>query len=548
MQLELVHLVGEDATEKQRLVGHRQEAGIARHGDHRRGFGHWIDAHDEDDVSEDGAPARVGIGAEQEDIDALGAVPSVLGRVHGLLGLGDRAARGRVRRRRAVDHGPAEDLAQRVVELGDHEADPGVHRDGGHDQDRHRGQADSALARLDAGWRKPGVRDGERAPAEERHVRGDHGDEEGAGEEAVPNVPDAVDRRRDARDEEQDRNREQHGHPALAGVGLTEPGEHEGEQCRQPGPRVSRTGRRTVRCIGHGRPSSVSPHPFDAFRCVLSTRGGYGWVSTFAPSSRRPPYCWLRNLPGESFAGTRGNEGYVPPELAIVALTALLVGLLLMGAMLAGRRAPGDEMTADVAAERAIAALSSRASPSTTAGSREPRGPESTLRVAWWLTVTIVLLGVGLSGSFVADQRSIFVLGGAAVATVVVLHEVLGKAERGRLLHVVEVVAAVGLIGGLLALTGFASSPFAMLFALVSVAAALAYGPQAGLAAAGLATAAFAAVLLLDPQLASYAPRMGSASRSAWAPRGCSPSSRSRMPGISAARSPTRWPCRAPIR
>ncbi len=199
----------------------------------------------------------------------------------------------------------------------------------------------------------------------------------------------------------------------------------------------------------------------------------------------------------------------MPPELAIVALTALLVGLLLIGAMLAGRRAPGDEMTADVAAERAIAALSSRASPSTTAGSREPRGPESTLRVAWWLTVTIVLLGVGLSGSFVADQRSIFVLGGAAVATVVVLHEVLGKAERGRLLHVVEVVAAVGLIGGLLALTGFASSPFAMLFALVSVAAALAYGPQAGIAAAGLATAAFAAVLLLDPQLASYAPEDG---------------------------------------
>ena len=199
----------------------------------------------------------------------------------------------------------------------------------------------------------------------------------------------------------------------------------------------------------------------------------------------------------------------MPPELAIVALTALLVGLLLIGAMLAGRRAPGEETTADVAAERAISALGSRASPALAAGVREQRGPESTLRVAWWLTVTIVLLGVGLSGSFVADQRSIFVLGGAAVATVVVLHEILGRADRGRLLRVVEVVAAVGLIGGLLALTGFASSPFAMLFALVSVAAALAYGPQAGLAAAGLATAAFAAVLILDPQLASYAPEDG---------------------------------------
>jgi diguanylate cyclase (GGDEF)-like protein len=45
-----------------------------------------------------------------------------------------------------------------------------------------------------------------------------------------------------------------------------------------------------------------------------------------------------------------------------------------------------------------------------------------------------------------------------------------------------------------------------MLFALVSVAAALAYGPRAGLTAAGLATAAFAAVLLVDPDFASYGP------------------------------------------
>jgi diguanylate cyclase (GGDEF)-like protein len=196
----------------------------------------------------------------------------------------------------------------------------------------------------------------------------------------------------------------------------------------------------------------------------------------------------------------------VPPELAIVVLTALLVGLLLIGAMLAGRRAPGEATRSDAATDRTIAALGPRASPTTAAGTREQRATESTLRVVWWLTVTIVLLGVGLSGSFVADQRSIFVLGGAAVATVVVLHEILGRVDRSRLLRVVEVVAAVALIGGLLALTGFASSPFAMLFALVSVAAALAYGPQAGLAAAGLATAAFAAVLLLDPQLASYAP------------------------------------------
>ena len=200
----------------------------------------------------------------------------------------------------------------------------------------------------------------------------------------------------------------------------------------------------------------------------------------------------------------------LPPELAIIAVTLLLVGVLLVGAMLAGRRMPGERTVSNDEADRgAIMPPAAGVSHPSAAVVRDQRGTESTLRVAWWLTVTIVLLGVGLSGSFVADQRAIFLLGGIAVATVVVLHEILGKGDRGRLLRAAEIVAAVALIGGLLALTGFASSPFAMLFALVSVAAALAYGPQAGLAAAGLATATFAAVLLLDPQLMSYAPEDG---------------------------------------
>ncbi len=200
----------------------------------------------------------------------------------------------------------------------------------------------------------------------------------------------------------------------------------------------------------------------------------------------------------------------LPPELAIIAVTLLLVGVLLVGAMLAGRRMPGERTVSNDEADRgAIMPPAAGVSHPSAAVVRDQKGTESTLRVAWWLTVTIVLLGVGLSGSFVADQRAIFLLGGIAVATVVVLHEILGKGDRGRLLRAAEIVAAVALIGGLLALTGFASSPFAMLFALVSVAAALAYGPQAGLAAAGLATATFAAVLLLDPQLMSYAPEDG---------------------------------------
>ncbi len=117
-----------------------------------------------------------------------------------------------------------------------------------------------------------------------------------------------------------------------------------------------------------------------------------------------------------------------------------------------------------------------------------------------------MLLGVGISGSFLADQAQIFLLGGAAVVTVLIFHELLGPSQRGRLVPLAEILVAVGLIAGLLALTGYASSPFAMLFALVSVAAALAYGPRAGLTSAGLATAAFAAILFIDPQLGTYMP------------------------------------------
>ena len=77
------------------------------------------------------------------------------------------------------------------------------------------------------------------------------------------------------------------------------------------------------------------------------------------------------------------------------------------------------------------------------------------------------MLGVGISGSFAADQAPIFVLGGAAVLAVVVFHELV-TGPRGRVGRLAELLAAIALIAGLLALTGYASSPFAMLFALVA--------------------------------------------------------------------------------
>ena len=191
----------------------------------------------------------------------------------------------------------------------------------------------------------------------------------------------------------------------------------------------------------------------------------------------------------------------MPLELTIIAVTALMAGLLLVGVTLARRGARSDASRSG--ADRSIPRLSPARDP---AADREPHHAEGTLRVVWWLTIVIVLLGVGMSGSFAGGQASIFLLGAGAVVSVVLFHELGSPTPRRRLVRLAELLAAVGLIGGLLALTGFASSPFAMLFALVAVVAALSHGPRAGLVAAGLATAAYAIVLLGDPALPTYGP------------------------------------------
>ena len=188
----------------------------------------------------------------------------------------------------------------------------------------------------------------------------------------------------------------------------------------------------------------------------------------------------------------------MPLELTVIAVTALLAGLFLLAIMLSGR--------AGVAVSGAPEARLDVARPATGPDQpdREPWGADSTLRIVWWLTITIVMLGVGISGSFAADQAPIFLLGGAGVLAVLIFHELIGPQQRGTLARIAELLTAVALVAGLLTLTGFASSPFAVLFALVAVAAALGFGPRAGLSAAALSTIAFGAVLLLDPALATY--------------------------------------------
>src|SRR5687767_4776503 len=188
----------------------------------------------------------------------------------------------------------------------------------------------------------------------------------------------------------------------------------------------------------------------------------------------------------------------LPLELTVIAVTALLAGLFLLAVMLSGRAGTPAARTIEPRRDMATPA------PGADQPDRELPGADSTLRVVWWLTITIVMLGVGISGSFAADQAPIFLLGGAGVLAVLIFHELIGPQHRGTLARVAELLTAVALVAGLLTLTGFASSPFAVLFALVAVAAALGFGPRAGLSAAALSTIAFGAVLLLDPALATY--------------------------------------------
>ena len=189
----------------------------------------------------------------------------------------------------------------------------------------------------------------------------------------------------------------------------------------------------------------------------------------------------------------------MPPELTVIAVTALLAGLLLVAVSLSGRSTPASRsLPLETSLNTGHSALG-------TAGSADGEGgADATLRVVWWLTITIVLLGVGISGSFLEVQSPIFALGAGAVLAVILFHEVTSTAYRGRLLRAAELLAATGLVAGLLGMSGYASSPFSILFALVAVAAALAHGPRAGLIAAALASVAFGLVLLMDPGLNVY--------------------------------------------
>ena len=84
----------------------------------------------------------------------------------------------------------------------------------------------------------------------------------------------------------------------------------------------------------------------------------------------------------------------MPTELTLVAVTALLAGLLLMGIMMSGGRFHASSANV-VIAER----TSPRPDNSPDVADREA-GADPVRRVVWWLTISVVMLGVGITGSF----------------------------------------------------------------------------------------------------------------------------------------------------
>jgi diguanylate cyclase (GGDEF)-like protein len=130
------------------------------------------------------------------------------------------------------------------------------------------------------------------------------------------------------------------------------------------------------------------------------------------------------------------------------------------------------------------------------------------VRVLWWVSIALVLIGIGLSDAYESTRSGIYLLGAAAVGIVFLVHDLLPARMRTRAVAVIEVLAALAIITALLTLTGHGTSPFAYAYALVAVAVALAAASRIGaFLVAAAATLAFLGVLWVDPARDDYGSR-----------------------------------------
>lgn len=189
-----------------------------------------------------------------------------------------------------------------------------------------------------------------------------------------------------------------------------------------------------------------------------------------------------------------------------ILVTGSAAALLGAGALLAAarRRRDGEAGGGALAARPEPAADKYELAPAD-AGALTGTPYGTAVRVLWWVSIALILIGIGVSDAFAETRPAIYALGAAAVGVVIVVHDLLPMRLRTRWVSAIEVVAALGIITALLLLTGHGGSPFAYAYALVAVAVALASGRAAALAVAAAATLAFAGVLWIDPDRDAYA-------------------------------------------
>lgn len=194
----------------------------------------------------------------------------------------------------------------------------------------------------------------------------------------------------------------------------------------------------------------------------------------------------------------------VPIQQILLIVAAFVAGLLVLGALLAlPRREPSD--AAEELGNGELPALERRGLDKYAAG--DPGEQQAAVglvaggtygravRVAWWVSIAALLVGIGLSGAFSENQPLIYAVGAVAVATVLVLHELLPARWRLPGRAWIEALIALALVTAVVFLTARGDSPFVIAYPLVTVGVALARGARTALVFAGVATLAYVAVL-----------------------------------------------------
>ena len=203
----------------------------------------------------------------------------------------------------------------------------------------------------------------------------------------------------------------------------------------------------------------------------------------------------------------------MPAEFTAFLVAILVAGLLLAGLLLtlprSGTAGAGSRPRGLARAEGGTAIdRTDRYSSADTDGDPDGRSDPApygrAVRIAWWVSIASVLIGVGLTGAFPETQPLVFGLGAIAAATVVVLHELLPASWRVPGRFWIEAVIGLALVSGLLVATGYAASPFWVGYPLVTVAVALARGRVAAILFSAVATAAIVAVVWFDPNRAAF--------------------------------------------